>query len=74
MGIWKKKIKSVLSRLFDLGVDYAVNKLCSTYNIQYGVLALNIIRINPIDLAITILAVKLGINKLAIGIIIAFLL
>lgn len=74
MDVRKKKIKSILSRLFDLGVDYAVNKLCSTYNIQYGVLALNIIRLNPIELAISILAVKMGVNKIVLGVIIAFLL
>lgn len=70
----KNKIKSFF---WDITTEYAMNKLCSTYNIQYGgMLAINIITgmINPIDLVIKVVAIKIGINPLIVGLVVAFLL
>ena len=61
---------------WDMAREYAMNKLCSTYNIQYGgILALNIITgTNPFDIVVRILAVKIGVNPIVVGLVIAFLL
>lgn len=69
----KNKIKNFF---WDIATDYAINKLCNTYSINSGgILALNIIAgLNPIDMAIRIIAVKIGVNPLLIGLVIAFLL
>lgn len=71
--VQKKGIKSI-KVIRDAGRDYAINKLLNLYNIQYGVLLYDIIMLNPIDIALSIIALKLGINKMLLGLIIAFLL
>ena len=53
--------------------DAFINQLCKTYNIQYGLILYNTIMFNPFETAISILALKLGVNKVLISLIIAFL-
>jgi len=43
------------------------------YNFDYGLIVYNVIIYNPIEVAISILALKLGMNKIILTIIIAFL-
>jgi hypothetical protein len=59
--------------LQDAGRDYAINYLLKMYNVSYGLVIYNTIMFNPIEIAISILALKLGVNKLVLGMIIAFL-
>jgi hypothetical protein len=53
--------------------DAIINQLCKTYNVQYGLVLYNAIMFNPIEMAISILALKLGVNKILVSLIIAFL-
>lgn len=69
----KNKIRSIF---WDMAREYALNKLCNTYTINSGgILALNIISgLNPIDMAIRIIALKLGVNPIILGLVLVFLL
>jgi hypothetical protein len=58
-----------------MGRDIAINQALINCNIQFGVAIYSVISMNPYEIALSILAVKLGIsNKIVIGLIIAFLL
>jgi hypothetical protein len=59
--------------LRDATRDALINEVCKMYNINYGVLVYSIVVFNPLEMAISILALKLGVNKLVISLIIAFL-
>jgi hypothetical protein len=56
-------------------MDYSINQILSMYYIPFGVTIQNIMAYQPYDIALSILALKLGItNKIILSIIIAFLL
>ena len=54
--------------------DTLINKLLNYYNINNGLLIYSIITANPIDVVIALLCSKLGLSKIVVTIIIAFLL
>ena len=54
--------------------DTLVTKILNHYNINNGLLIYNIISANPIDIIIGIISVKLGLSKIVVTLIIAFLL
>lgn len=70
--VFKKKVKFCY-RLKDIGRDTIVNKILTHYNIQNGLLFFNILCANPIDYLTGILAAKLGLSKIVVTLIIAFL-
>lgn len=54
--------------------DNAINQIMINSNMTFGLPFYNIIVASPIDIAVSLIAVKLGItNKILIGLIIAFL-
>lgn len=69
----KKGIKTA-GTVRDIGRDYLINRLFKMYNINYAPLIYSIVMINPIDVALTAIALKIGVNKLVLSLIIAFLL
>ena len=78
MACWyKRALQKKGLRIFKLGrdavIEYIINKLCSLSNVEYGLIISNVMLFNPIDLAVSIIAVKIGCNKLLLGLIIAFL-
>ena len=62
----------VFIRMIETGRDSAINYIISSFNSKY-LLAYQIITANPLDIAITILSLKLGLSKYAVILIIAFL-
>ena len=62
----------VFIRMMETGRDSAINYIISSFNSKY-VLAYQIITANPLDIAISILALKFGLSKYAIILIIAFI-
>jgi hypothetical protein len=74
--VWvsKKGIK-VRNNLLSVGMDYSINKILSMYHIPFGVTLQNVLQYHPYEIAISVLAMKLGItNKIIITIILAFIL
>ena len=58
-----------------MGRDIAVNQALINSNLNWGVTIYNIVSTNPLEIALSILAVKLGVtNKIVLGLIIAFIL
>ena len=57
----------------DASRDALINQVCKMYNINYGLVVYSIVVFNPLEMAISILALKLGVNKIIISLIIAFL-
>jgi hypothetical protein len=70
----QKKIKNIFFKFFDIGRDTLINKLLNYYHINNGILIYSIISANPIDMVIGLLASKLGLSKVVIMLIVAFLL
>jgi len=57
-----------------MGRDIAINQIFINSNTGWGITIVNILSHTPTDMAITLLAAKLGFaNKLVIGLILAFL-
>ena len=69
----QKKIKNIFFKFFDIGRDTLINKLLNYYHINNGILIYSIISANPIDMVIGLLASKLGLSKVVIMLIVAFL-
>lgn len=70
--VQKKGIRSMY--IFrDAMRDMLINHLCKVYNVNYGLIIYNTVMFNPIETAISVLALKLGVNKIVISLIIAFL-
>ena len=69
----QKKGLRILKIARDTATEYAIQKLCNIYNIQYGLIIYTIVSANPIDVIISLLAAKLGLSKVVITLIIAFL-
>jgi hypothetical protein len=58
-----------------MGRDAAISQMLSNCNAGIGLVMYNLVSTNPIQVAITMMAVKMGItNKIVLGLIIAFLL
>jgi hypothetical protein len=58
----------------DVTRDLLINRICKMYNFDYGLIIYTAITYNPIEMAISILALKLGMNKIVLSLIIAFIL
>jgi len=58
----------------DITIDYTLNRLTRLFNIKHGAIITSALLTNPIDIAISVIAVKLGVNKLLIMLVLAFLL
>jgi hypothetical protein len=73
--VLSKKVKRIRNNIIDIGVDFTVNNLLNNYHIPFGIAIQEVMNHSPYDIALSILAVKLGIqSKLVLSIIIAFLL
>ena len=58
-----------------MGRDIGVNQGLASCHLNWGVTIYNIVNTNPLEIALSILAVKLGVtNKIILGLIIAFIL
>ena len=60
--------------MFEIGRDSVINYLLSTYNLNTSLMIYNTITMNPIQIAISALALKFGIHPTLITLILAFLL
>ena len=70
----QKKVNRVLHFSVMNARDTMITKTLSHYHIDFGVTIMNIVTTNPLEIAVSILAIKLGItNKIILGLIIAFL-
>ena len=69
----EKKGVSLFQLLFDGTRDYMINRVCKMYNIQYGLVLYNTLMFNPIETAISIIALKVGCNKVIISLIVLFI-
>ena len=70
-----KKVIRVSRNGFIMSRDIAVNQILVNSSMNFGLTIYNIMTANPYEVAISILAVKLGFsNKIILGLIIAFLL
>jgi len=69
-----KKVKRVSKYSVNYCRDNAINQIMISSNMTFGIPFYNIIAASPIDIAVSLIALKLGIkNKILIGLIIAFL-
>jgi len=68
----KKKIK-IYYKIRDIGRDTLMNKLFTHFNLNSTLMLYNIISANPIDIIIGIIASKLGLSKVIVLLIIAFI-
>ena len=73
LWVCKKKVKRITINFFNLGKDYLIKNLLVSYNIKYALVIYDVISYNPLVSAVNILAVKLGLNKTAVLLILAFL-
>jgi hypothetical protein len=69
-----KKVVRVSKYSVNYCRDNAINQIMINGNMTFGLPFYNIIAASPLDIAVSLIAVKLGItNKILIGLIIAFL-
>jgi hypothetical protein len=69
-----KKVMRVSKYSVNYCRDNAINQIMINGNMTFGLPLYNIIVASPIDIAVSLIALKLGItNKILIGLIIAFL-
>ena len=72
--VWLEK-KRLTNNFISIGIDYSINKLLNNSLVPFGLTIQNIIAYHPYEIALSVLALKLGItNKIILSIIIAFLL
>jgi hypothetical protein len=69
-----KKTGKVRNNIFGMIRDNAINFLLSSYNLNTSLIIYNTITMNPIQIAISVLAVKFGIHPSLILLILTFLL
>jgi hypothetical protein len=67
-------VKKIFKNVCNNGRDILINKLFSHFQLEYGLTIYNIATASPIDIVIGVLSLKLGLNKVAIMLILAFLL
>jgi len=71
---FKKKLNRINYKIKDIARDTFVTKILNHYNINNGILIYNIISANPLDVIIGIISAKLGLSKIIVTLILAFLL
>ena len=59
---------------FSVGKEIMIRNILKTFNIEYALFVYEIISFNPIGSIVNLLAVKFGISKIVVMIILAFLL
>ena len=70
----QKKVVRVGWNGIRIGRDIGMNQILINTGIDFGVTIYNILTVHPYEVALSILAVKLGFsNKILLGIILAFL-
>lgn len=67
-------MRRVARNLYGLGRDALINELLMSLNAKGCLIAYNIITLNPVNVAITLLASKFGLSKFAVMLILAFIL
>lgn len=73
--VFSKKVSRVHNNLISIGMDFSINKILDMYHIPFGITIQNIMSYHPYEVALSIIALKLGItNKLLLTLILAFLL
>jgi hypothetical protein len=73
--VFSKKVKRVSGNIASIGIDLSISQLLNNYHIPFGVTIQHIMAYSPYDMALSIIALKLGISsKLVLSLIIAFLL
>ena len=73
--VFPKKVKRVQTNLVSVGLDFTINRILNELNIPFGLTIQHVMAYSPYDIALSIIAVKLGIqSKLVLAIIVAFLL
>jgi hypothetical protein len=72
--VFPKKVKRIRNNIIDIGVDFTMNKILSDIGFV-GMTIQHVMAYSPYDVAISIIALKFGIqSKLVLTIIVAFLL
>jgi hypothetical protein len=73
--VFPKKVNRVSGNLMSIGIDLTINRILNELNIPFGLTIQHVMAYSPYDIALSIIAVKLGIqSKLVLAIIVAFLL
>ena len=67
-------MRRVGRNLYGLGRDAIINQLFVSLNASHCLMAYNIITLNPLNVAITIIASKFGLSKMTVMLILAFVL
>jgi len=70
----RKKVRRVGSNLYGLGRDAIINQLCISLNAKGALTAYSILTLNPLNMAITLIATKFGLSKIMVIVILAFVL
>jgi hypothetical protein len=67
--------KRLTNNFISIGIDYSINKLLNNSLVPFGMSIQHILQFHPYEIALSILALKLGVtNKIILSVIIAFLL
>ena len=69
-----KKMKKISYKITSIARDYGMSVLLNHYNLQTVLTIYNVVTATPLDIVIYILSIKLGMSKMAIMVILAFLL
>ena len=69
-----KKMKKISYKITSIARDYGMGVLLNHYNLQTALTIYNIATTRSLDIVIYILSIKLGMSKMAIMIVLAFLL
>lgn len=67
-------MKKISYKISNVVRDYGVSLLLTHYNLHTALTIYNIATTTPLDIVIYILSIKLGLSKVAIMVILAFLL
>jgi hypothetical protein len=75
-SVWiiQKKVNRIGLNFFSIGKEVIIRNILNTYNIKYAIIAYEIINFNPIASLVNILALKLGLSKTCVIVILAFVL
>ena len=60
-------------RIFNVGSEKMIRHLLNAYNVKYAIIIYDLITYSPIENVITLLCCKMGLSKMAVLIILAFL-
>ena len=67
-------MKKISYKITSIARDYGMTVLLNHYNLQTVLTLYNIATTTPLDIVIYILSIKLGMSKMAIMVVLAFLL